>query len=95
MDMNEILQKAQKMQEEMEKLGSSLAAKTYTGSASNGLVKITLDGENNAVRAEIDPSILTSEDKDMVEDLIVLAINDAVAQIDAERKSAFGSILKG
>lgn len=95
MDINEIMKKAQEMQAQMEKLGSEIAAKTYTGSASNGLVKITLTGENSAVKAELDPSVISVEDKDMLEDLIVIAINDAMAQVDNERKNAFGSVFKG
>ncbi|MBQ1287928.1 MAG: YbaB/EbfC family nucleoid-associated protein [Erysipelotrichaceae bacterium] len=95
MDINEIMKKAQEMQAQMEKLGSEIAAKTYTGKASGGLVKITLTGENNAVQAEIDPSVISVEDKEMLEDLIVIAINDAIAQIDKERKDVFGSVLKG
>ncbi|MBR2552378.1 MAG: YbaB/EbfC family nucleoid-associated protein [Erysipelotrichaceae bacterium] len=95
MDINEIMKKAQEMQAQMEKLGSEIAAKTYTGTASNGLVRATLTGEYEVVGVEIDPSVISVEDKEMLQDLIVIAVNDAVKQINKAQASAFGSMLKG
>ncbi len=95
MDINEIMKKAQEMQAQMEKLGSEIASKTYTGVASGGLVKATLNGEYELTGIEIDPSVISVEDKEMLQDLIVIAVNDAVRQISNAQASALGSVLKG
>ncbi|MDO5438809.1 MAG: YbaB/EbfC family nucleoid-associated protein [Erysipelotrichaceae bacterium] len=95
MDINEIMKKAQEMQAQMEKLGSEIASKTYNGVASGGLVKATLNGEYELTGIEIDPSVISVEDKEMLQDLIVIAVNDAVKQISSAQASALGSVLKG
>lgn len=67
------------MQEEVAKL-------EVTGESGAGLVKVTINGAHNCRRVEIDPSLLVEEDKEMLEDLIAAAFNDAARRIDETQK---------
>ena len=80
--LSEMMKKAQKMQEGVQKAQAELAKKETTGSAGAGLVSITLNGKYQAKKVEIDKSLLT--DKEMLEDLIAAAINDTVNKIADE-----------
>mgnify|MGYP006314471259 FL=1 len=84
-----LMQQAQKMQQEMQKAQEELARLTVTGEAAGGLVKVTMSGKHAVRRVEIDPSLLA--DREMLEDIIAAAINDAVNRVAAtlqERMSA-------
>ena len=84
-----LMQQAQKMQQEMQKAQEELARLTVTGEAAGGLVKVTMSGKHAVRRVEIDPSLLS--DREMLEDIIAAAINDAVNRVAAtlqERMSA-------
>ncbi|MCJ7816151.1 MAG: YbaB/EbfC family nucleoid-associated protein, partial [Xanthomonadales bacterium] len=74
-----LMQQAQKMQQEMQKAQEELAKLEVTGEAGGGLVKVTMTGKHAARRVEIDPSLL--DDKEMLEDIVTAAINDAVNRI--------------
>lgn len=83
-----LMQQAQKMQQEMQKAQEELANMVVTGEAAAGLVKVTMTGKHAVTRVEIDPSLL--DDKEMLEDIVTAAINDAVNRIagtTAERMS--------
>ena len=82
----QLMQQAQKMQEDLAKL-------EVTGSAGGGMVSVTLTGAKECRKVRIDPSILS--DQEMAEDLIAAAFNDASNKIDAESKSKMGSATAG
>ena len=92
MDINKLMQQAQAMQKELEKANEQINATEFEGSASNGLVKVTINGENKVLAVNIDPSILNPEDKEMIEDLIMIAVNDAIDKADELKKNRFGSM---
>ena len=92
MDINKLMQQAQAMQKQIEKMSDQLNQNEYEGSASNGLVKVTVNGENKVLAVDIDPSILNPEDKEMIEDLIMIAVNDAVGKADEDKKAKFGGM---
>lgn len=92
MDINKLMQQAQAMQRELEKMSDKIKDSEYEGSASNGLVKVVINGENRVLSVNIDPSILNPEDKEMIEDLIMIAINDAVDKADEEKKEKYGGM---
>ena len=92
MDINKLMQQAQAMQKQIEKMSDQLNQNEYEGSASNGLVKVTVNGENKVLAVDIDPSILNPEDKEMIEDLIMIAVNDAVSKADEDKKAKFGGM---
>ena len=92
MDINKLMQQAQEMQKQLEKASEQIGATEFEGTASNGLVKATVNGENRVLSVSIDPSILNPEDKEMIEDLVLIAVNDAVSKADDLKKERFGSM---
>ena len=89
----QLMQQAQKMQENLQKAQEELAKLEVTGSAGGGLDNVTLTGAKECRKVRIDPSILS--DQEMVEDLIAAAFNDASNKIDAESQSRMGSATAG
>ena len=77
--MASMMQKAQKMQEDMQKAQAEIKNLTATGKAAGGAVQVTINGEHQATNLQIDEGVM--DDKDMLEDLILTAINDATKQI--------------
>lgn len=75
-----ILKQAQAVQENLQKAQAEVAQITATGEAGGGMVKVTLNGKHEAARVELDPALL-GEDKEMLEDLIAAAINDATHKV--------------
>ena len=95
MDINKLMKQAQAMQQELEQANKQLNAMQFEGSASNGLVKVVVNGEYKVISVDIDSSILNSDDKEMLQDLIMIATNDAVVKIDETKKEKFGSMAQG
>jgi DNA-binding YbaB/EbfC family protein len=92
-NMAQLMQQAQKMQENLQKAQEDLAKLEVTGSAGGGMVSVTLSGAKECRKVRIDPSILS--DQEMVEDLIAAAFNDASNKIDIESKTRMGSATAG
>ena len=92
MDINKLMQQAQAMQKQLEKANEQINATEFEGSASNGLVKVVVNGENKVLSVSIDTSILNPEDVEMIEDLVMIAVNDAIAKADNLKKERFGSM---
>ena len=92
MDINKLMQQAQAMQKQLEDAGKQINAMEFEGSASNGLVKVTVSGENKFLSIWIDPSILNPEDQEMIQDLIMIAVNDAIEKAEDYKKDRFGSM---
>jgi hypothetical protein len=88
-----LMQQAQKMQQEMQKAQEELARMEVTGEAGGGLVKVTLTGKHAARKVEIDPSLL--DDKEMLEDIITAAINDAVNRIASTTQDRMSNMTAG
>lgn len=72
-----LMKQAQKMQEQMQKAQEELATLTVTGEAGGGLVRVEMTGKHECRRIHIDSTLLEGDDRDMLEDLIAAAINDA------------------
>jgi nucleoid-associated protein EbfC len=89
-----LLRQAQQMQETMQKAQAELADVEVTGEAGGGAVKLLVNGRHEAKRVTIAPALL-GEDKEMLEDLIVAAINDAVRKIDARSQEKYSSLMSG
>ena len=89
-----LMKQAQQMQEKMQKMREEIAQLEVTGEAGAGLVKITINGAHNCRRVEIDPSLM-EDDKEMLEDLIAAAYNDAVRRVDDLQKEKMESITAG
>jgi len=89
-----IMQQAQKMQEDLKKAQEELNAMQVMGEAGGGLVTILMTGKREARKVTIDPSLL-GEDKDMLEDLVAAAINDAVNKVAKMKKEKMADVTAG
>ncbi|MBU2113265.1 MAG: YbaB/EbfC family nucleoid-associated protein [Gammaproteobacteria bacterium] len=92
--MGNIMKQAQAMQDKMQKMQAEIATMEVTGEAGAGLVKITMLGNHNVRRVSIDDSLM-QDDKDMLEDLIAAAINDAVRRVDETSKEKMAAVTGG
>ncbi|WP_372985176.1 YbaB/EbfC family nucleoid-associated protein [Marinobacter sp.] len=93
-DMGDLMKKAQQMQEEMKKAQEEIAKAEVTGEAGAGLVKVTMNGRHDVSRVEIDPSLM-SEEKEILEDLLAAAVNDAVRRVEANQKEKMSGMMSG
>ncbi len=82
LNMGKMMKQAQQMQERMQELQGELEKIEITGVSGGGMVKVTLTGKGMAKSCVIDPSLVGEGDADMLEDLIVAAINDARSKVD-------------
>ena len=89
-----LMKQAQQMQENMKKMQEQLAQVEVEGQSGAGLVKVTITCRNDVKRIAIDPSLLT-DDKDMLEDLIVAAMNDALRRAEQTAAERMGSVTSG
>jgi DNA-binding YbaB/EbfC family protein len=89
-----LMRQAQQMQESMKKAQAELANLEVAGEAGAGMVRVVLNGHHEAVKVTIEPKLL-SEDKDMLEDLIVAAINDAVRKIASRTSEKYSGLMSG
>jgi nucleoid-associated protein EbfC len=89
-----LMRQAQQMQETMQKAQAELAALEVTGESGAGMVKIVLNGRHEAKGITIEPKLL-AEDKDMLEDLIVAAVNDAVHKLEARSQEKYAGVMSG
>lgn len=92
--MGNLMKQAQKMQEQMQRTQAELAEAEVQGESGAGLVKITMNGRHDVKRVTIDDSLM-SEDKDMLEDLLAAAVNDAVRKIEARNQEQMGKLTAG
>lgn len=89
-----IMKQAQQMQEKMKQAQEEAQQLEVTGEAGAGVVKITVNGVHNCRKVEIDPSLL-EDDKEMLEDLIAAAFNDAVRRAEEEQQEKMKAITAG
>tara|TARA_B100000949_G_scaffold24556_1_gene18752 strand:- start:1128 stop:1451 length:324 start_codon:yes stop_codon:yes gene_type:complete len=89
---NDIMEKAQKMQKKMQEIQESLASLEVEGTAGGGMVKIVMNCKNEVKKIELDPSIIKQEEKQMMEDLIVAALNDAKTKAEEKSKEEMAKL---
>ena len=88
-----MMKQAQRMQEEMQKAQSELAEMEITGQAGGGMVSVVMTGRHEVRRVSIDESVY--DDREMVEDLVAAAFNDAVQKLDKETQERMGGLTDG
>jgi DNA-binding YbaB/EbfC family protein len=88
-DLQKMLKSAKEMQEKIQK---ELAELRVEGSSGGGMVTVVLDGQKNVRSVKLDPEVVTKDDIDMLQDLIMAALNDATSKIDAELAQKLGSL---
>jgi DNA-binding YbaB/EbfC family protein len=89
-----LMQQAQKMQDNMKRVQDELAAIEVEGQSGAGMVKVTMTCKNQVRRVAIDPS-LVGDDKDMLEDLVAAAFNDAVRRAEETTQQKMASVTAG
>ncbi|XBC37577.1 MAG: YbaB/EbfC family nucleoid-associated protein [Buchnera aphidicola (Meitanaphis elongallis)] len=91
-NLNTLMKQAQEIQKKMTKIQKEVSSIEVIGESGAGIVKVTLIGTNNCKKIEIDPILITKYDKEILEDLIVAAFNDAARRILELQKQKMSSI---
>jgi nucleoid-associated protein EbfC len=89
-----LMKQAQAMQDNMKKAQEEIARLEVEGHAGAGMVKVVMTGRHDVKRVTIDPTLL-SEDKDMLEDLVAAAVNDAVRKVEAASQEKMAGLTAG
>ena len=89
-----IMQQAQKMQEGLQKIQEVIANTEVTGESGAGLVKVVMTGQHDVKHIEIDPGLL-GDDKEMLEDLLAAAVNDANRRVEAMAQEKMADFTSG
>ncbi|WP_432459550.1 YbaB/EbfC family nucleoid-associated protein [Agarivorans sp. QJM3NY_25] len=92
--MGNLMKQAQQMQDRMQRAQEEIAKMEVTGEAGAGLVKVVMLGNHNVRRVEIDGSLM-DDDKDMIEDLLAAAVNDAVRRVEETSKDKMAEVTGG
>jgi DNA-binding YbaB/EbfC family protein len=95
MNIQKMLKQAQEMQAKLGSMQAEMEAREFEGTAASGAVKITLTGKGKMTRIALDASVINAEEKDMLEDLILLAHNDAKDKADSALADAMGALTGG
>lgn len=91
---SDLMKQAQEMQANMQKMQEDLARAEVTGEAGAGLVKVVMNGRHDVKRVSIDDSLM-SEDKEMLEDLLAAAVNDAVRKVEVQSREQMSKMTAG
>jgi DNA-binding YbaB/EbfC family protein len=89
-----LMKQAQKMQADMQRVQEELANMEVTGQAGGGMVKVVMTGRHDLKRVTIDDSLM-SDDKEMLEDLLAAAVNDAVRQLEQTSQERMSGLTAG
>ena len=92
MDIKKMMQQAQQMQDHLQK---QMGDMTVEASAGGGMVTVTVDGHKHLIRVVLDPEVVSKDDLDMLQDLIVAAVNDAHRKVDEALASQMKGLMGG
>ena len=92
---NQMLERLNQMQADMEAAQAELAEKEYTASAGGGMVEATVNGSHKVLSVKIDPEVVDPEDTEMLGDLVAAAVNAAVEEASKDYEQRMGSITGG
>lgn len=95
MDINKLMQEAQKMQAQMQKAQADMAKQEFVGKASNGLVEVVVSGEMKVKEVKLDPEVVDKENIEMLQDMIVIAVNDAFKKVEDVSVANLSDLTKG
>jgi len=89
-----LMKQAQKMQADMQKAQEEIASMEVEGQAGGGMVKVIMNGRHEIRRVSLDDSLM-GDDKEMIEDLLAAAVNDAVRRVEQESQSRMSGLTDG
>jgi len=95
MDMNKLLQQVGQMQEQMEKAQEELAKETVEASAGGGMVTVIATGAGDIKQIKIDPKAIDADDPELLEDMILAAVNEAIRSAHGLAESKLGGLTGG
>ncbi len=93
--MQGMLKQVQKMQEEMQKVQGQLGDKTIAEEAGGGMIKAVCNGNQEIISIEIDPQVINADEKDILEDLVVAAVNKAIQSSKKMAEEEMAKVTKG
>ena len=94
-NMANLMKQAQKMQRQMEEQAKELETKQFTATAGGGAVKVTVSGKREVLSVELQEEVVDPEDIEMLQDLIVAAVNEALRQVDEANSSVMSKLTGG
>jgi DNA-binding YbaB/EbfC family protein len=94
-NMQALVKQAQKMQENLQKVQSSVAEFTAEGSAGGGMVKAVARGDNRLLNVSIEQEVIVGGDRDLLQDLVLAAVNDALDKVQEMAKSEMAKVAGG
>jgi len=92
--LNDLMKQAQEMQQNMQRAQEEIARMEVEGQAGAGLVTVVMNGRHDVRKVTIDPSLL-AEDKEMLEDLVAAAVNDAVRKVERNTQEKMAGLTAG
>ncbi|MFI4906212.1 MAG: YbaB/EbfC family nucleoid-associated protein [Steroidobacteraceae bacterium] len=92
--MNQFVKQAQALQANMQKAQAEIASLEVTGESGGGMVKVVMTGRHEVKRVQIEPSII-GDDREMLEDLVAAAINDAVHRLESASQAKLSAAMGG
>jgi DNA-binding YbaB/EbfC family protein len=92
--MGNLMKQAQKMQEDMQKAQAEVANMEVEGQAGGGMVKVVMNGRHEIRKVELDDSLM-QDDKEMIEDLLAAAVNDAVRRVEQQTQEKMAGVTAG
>lgn len=94
-NMNNMMKQMQKLQKQMENLEEDLKNQEVTGTSGGGAVEATVNGKKELIRIKIDEAVVDPEDVDMLEDLVLTAVNNAMDEADSVANQKMGKLTGG
>jgi conserved hypothetical protein TIGR00103 len=94
-NMNSMIKRAQKMQEEMARIQQELEQKTFDVTSGGGMVKVTITGKREIKAIELKPEIVDPDDIEMLQDTIAAAVNEAIRKVDEESEKEMSKVTQG
>lgn len=94
-DMNKMMEKVKEVQDKMKAAQEHLADVTATGESGGGMVKAVVNGKKQIVDLEVDSELMKPEDKEMMQDLVIAAVNKALVEIDTKVKEEMKKSTEG
>ena len=95
MNQSNLMKQAQKMQQDMLKMQEELDAKTYTATSGGGVVSAEVNGKRELIKLTIDPEAVDPEDVEMLQDMVLAAVNDALNGVAEQSEARLSSVSAG
>lgn len=94
-NMNNMMKQVQKMQKDMERAQADIESKQFEASAGGGAVKVVVSGKKEVISIALQPSVVDPDDIEMLQDLILVAVNEAMRSADTAMSSVMGQMTGG